>query len=85
VTLCAACSAESVAWLDTSPATLLPRLGIAYGSGAAYDNTLAGVVERRRMRHEEWAALVRRQRALIVAGCAAGHHSDRLDTSLSCL
>jgi hypothetical protein len=85
VTLCAACSAESEAWLDTSPATVLPRLGIAYGSGAAYDVSLAGVIERRRARHAEWAALVRRQRALIVSGCAAGHHSDRVDTSLSCL
>ncbi len=86
MTLCGPCTAESARWLDTSPATLLPRLGFAYGSGAAYDVSPAGVAERRRARHAEWAATVRRQRALVAAGCRAGHHAEPgVDTSLSCL
>ena len=76
MTLCGPCSAESVVWLDTSPATLIPRPGFVYGSGAAYDVSATGMHERRRARHDEWAATVRFQRALIVAGCRAGRHSS---------
>lgn len=86
MTLCGPCSAESVAWLDTSPSTLLPRLGFAYGSGAAYDVSPAGIRERRAARHAEWAATVRFQRDLVAAGCRAGVHSTRaVDTSQSTL
>ena len=73
--LCSPCSTESARWLDTSPMTLLPRLSIAYGSGAAYDASAAGIAERRRTWHDEWAATVRRQRAMIAAGCRAGNHA----------
>jgi hypothetical protein len=85
MTMCAACTRESEAWLDTSPASLLPRLSFTYGSGTPYDISPAGVTERRKARHAEWASLVRRQRALVAAGCRAGRHSNRVDTSLSCL
>jgi hypothetical protein len=74
MSVCDSCSAEMSRWLDTSPSTLIPRLGFAYGSGAPYDAAAAGVVERRRSRHAEWAATVRRQRALVADGCRAGHH-----------
>lgn len=82
--LCGPCSAESGRWLDTSPATLLPRLGIAYGSGAAYDTSPAGIAERRSARHAEWAALVRHQRQFVADGCRTGRHAV-LDTSQSSL
>jgi hypothetical protein len=84
--VCGPCSAEMSRWLDTSPSTLIPRLGFAHGSGAAYDVSAAGLRERRAARHGEWAATVRRQRALVVAGCRAGIHSTRpVDTSQSSL
>jgi hypothetical protein len=84
--LCGPCRDESARWLDTRPSTLLPRLGFAYGSGAAYDVSAAGLAGRRRSRHEEWAATVRHQRALVAAGCRAGNHaSSRVDTSQSSL
>lgn len=84
--LCGPCAAESSRWLDTRPSTLLPRLSLAYGSGAAYDASPAGMAENRRARHAEWAALVRRQRALVAAGCRAGQHAATgLDTSQSSL
>lgn len=73
--LCGPCSAESGRWLDTSPATLLPRLSLAYGSGAAYDASPAGVRERRSARYADWAATVRRQREFIAAECRAGRHA----------
>ncbi|AAT36758.1 Pas10 [Actinoplanes phage phiAsp2] len=84
--MCGPCSEESGRWLDTSPSTLLPRLGFAHGSGAAYDVSAPGLAGRRRSRHEEWAATVRFQRALIREGCAAGRHAaPRVDTSQSSL
>ena len=72
--LCGPCSVESSRWLDTTPATLLPRLGLAYGSGAAYDVSPAGLAEHRAARHAEWAATVRFQRQLVAEGCRAGKH-----------
>ena len=73
--LCGPCSAERDRWLDTTPATLLPRLGLAYGSGAAYDVSPAGLRKRRAARHAEWAATVRFQRQLVAQGCRAGRHA----------
>lgn len=73
--LCGPCSVESGRWLDTTPSALLPRLSLAYGSGAAYDASPAGIRDRRSARHAEWAATVRRQRAFIAAGCRAGQHA----------
>jgi hypothetical protein len=73
--LCGPCLAESMRWLDTSPVSLLPRLGIAYGSGADYDVSETGMRERRSARHAEWAATVRFQRRLVAEGCRAGRHS----------
>ena len=75
--LCAECSAESARWLDTRPSTLIPRMGFAYGSGAAYDASAAGIADNRAAHHEQWVATVRYQRALIVAGCRAGRHGNR--------
>lgn len=72
--LCGPCSAEMSRWLDTRPSTLIPRLGFAYGSGTAYDVSPAGIAERRRARYSDWADVVRRQRALVAAGCRAGVH-----------
>ena len=77
--VCGPCSAEMGRWLDTSPATLIPRLGFAHGSGTAYDVSQAGLRERRAARHAEWAATVRFQRALVAAGCRAGNHATETD------
>lgn len=78
--LCPPCARESARWLDTSPSTLLPCLGFAYGSGAAYDASPAGMQDRRAARHEEWRLTVQRQRALVAEGCRAGHHATVIDT-----
>lgn len=75
--LCGPCQEESARWLDTSPATLIPRLGFAHGSGAAYDVSPAGLRDRRAARYAEWAATVRNARRLIAAGCRSGIHSTR--------
>lgn len=84
--LCGPCSQESARWLDTSPSTLLPRLGFAHGSGAAYDVSAAGLRDKNRARHAEWAATVRFQRDLVATGCRAGNHAKPLvDTSQSSL
>jgi hypothetical protein len=84
--MCAPCSEESARWLDTRPSVLIPRPGFAHGSGAAHDVSPAGMRDKGRARHDEWAATVRFQRALIAAGCQAGHHAEPgVDTSLSCL
>lgn len=69
---CLTCRAEINRWLDSSPTTVLPRLGLG-GAGAAYDTTPAGVVGIRRARYEQWRTLVREQTALIRAYCAANH------------
>lgn len=86
MTLCAACSSESVRWLDTRPSTLFPRAGFAHGSGAAYDVNIAGIRDARRARVMQWAATVRFQQRLIAEGCRSGiHAAERVDTSQSTL
>jgi hypothetical protein len=79
VPLCGPCSAERLRWLDTSPASLIPRLGIAYGSGSEYDVSETGMRERRGARHAEWATTVRFQRQLVADGCRAGRHAAASD------
>jgi hypothetical protein len=82
--LCGPCLAEMGRWLDTSPSTLIPRLGFAHGSGAAYDVSAAGLRDRRTARYEEWLRTVRHGRAMIARACRAGHHAKpRVDTSQS--
>jgi hypothetical protein len=72
--LCPPCSAARSAWLDYR---LPPVLGIAYGSGAPYDVSAAGVRDRRRSRFEEWRSTVRFNRDLIARHCrAAGHVAE---------
>lgn len=75
VPLCGPCWEESLRWLDTRPASLLPRVGLAHGSGAAYDVSETGMRERRAARHVEWATTVRFQRRLVAEGCRAGRHA----------
>jgi hypothetical protein len=82
--LCGPCQAERDRWLDTTPATLIPRPGFAHGSGAAYDVSAAGMAERRRARYEEWRRTVRHGREMVAVACRAGHHAEpRVDTSQS--
>ncbi len=82
--LCQPCQAVSLAWLDTSPSTLIPRLGFAHGSGAAYDVSAAGLRDRRAARYEEWRRTVQHGRAMVAQACRAGHHAEpRVDTSQS--
>lgn len=76
MTLCATCQAESDRWLESSPSEVLPLLSIAYGSGAAYDTTGAGIRQRRSARWQQWRDLVVFQRNLIREGCASGHHAQ---------
>lgn len=58
-------------WLDYR---LPPRLSIAYGSGAAYDSSPAGIRDARRARLAEWRDTVRFHRDLIDRSCTeAGH------------
>lgn len=71
--LCDACRAESDAWLDTRPSEVYPNVGIT--SGAAYDDTATGAAERNSGRWKAWRDLIRSQRELIRAGCAAGRHA----------
>lgn len=73
--LCTPCLAEMGRWLDTAPSTLIPRLGFAHGSGAAYDASPAGLADRRRARHEEWRRTVRHGREMVARSCRAGHHA----------
>lgn len=75
--LCGPCAQESLAWLDTRPSELIPRFGIAYGSGADYDVSPAGIRDSRTARWREWAETVRFRRRLIAQGCRAGKHSTR--------
>lgn len=63
-------------WLDSKPSVVLSTFGIAYGSGAPYDVSVAGLLDRRRSRYEQWHQLVREQMAGIAEHCrAAGHVS----------
>lgn len=82
--LCEPCSAESQRWLDTRPSALIPRLGFAHGSGAAYDVSAAGLRERGSSRYEEWRRTVQHGRRMVAVACRAGHHAEpRVDTSQS--
>lgn len=72
--ICPACQGQRMAWLDSKPSQVLPAFGIAHGSGAGYDVSLAGLQDRSRSRHQQWAALVREQMAAIGDHCRqAGH------------
>lgn len=72
--LCAPCRAEREAWEDTTPNHLIPRLGFAHGSGAAYDASVPGIRDGRRARFEEWRSVVNHQRRLIADACRNGVH-----------
>jgi hypothetical protein len=63
-----------MAWLDSKPSKVLPTFGIAYGSGAAYDASPAGLLDGRRGRHQRWAELVRWQMAFIADSCRTNGH-----------
>ena len=66
--LCAPCQAQSDGWLDyraTSP--------VKIASGASRDDTVAGVADARRARHESWANLIRDQQAAIRRICENQH------------
>lgn len=69
--LCPPCAEASGRWLDYR---LPPVLGIAYGSGAPYDVSAAGIRDRRRSRFEEWRSTVRFHRDLIARTCRAARH-----------
>lgn len=73
MTVCTRCRAERDAWLDYR---LPPVLGIAYGSGAPYDVSPAGIRDRQRSRFEEWRSTVNFNRDLIARTCRAAGHTD---------
>jgi hypothetical protein len=73
MSLCDACKAQSDAWLDyriTKP--------VKIASGAAYDDTLAGVADARKARFEEWRSTIRSQQAAIKRICEE-QHQDGLE------
>ena len=71
--LCGPCQAASDAWLDYR---LTPSIKIA--SGSSRDDTVAGVADARKARHQEWKDTINRQQAIIRAQCeAAGHGSEQ--------
>jgi hypothetical protein len=72
--LCPPCIEKRMRWLDSNPLKVLPSFGIAYGSGALYDVSAAGVLDRRRARYEQWRALVREQMAGIASDCRKRGH-----------
>ena len=72
--LCQPCDDLCTKWLDSKPSQVLPTFGFAYGSGAAYDVSAAGVRDNTSARYERWRQLVREQMDGIAAACrAAGH------------
>lgn len=73
--LCSECRDEWWRWLDTRPSMLR---GIRISNGAAYDDTAHGSETNRRRRHEDWAALVRRQQKLIEEQCPRAHRLGQL-------
>jgi hypothetical protein len=53
---------------------MVPRFGIAHGSGTPYDVSAAGMRDKQRARYETWRTLVREQMARIAGQChTAGH------------
>lgn len=60
-------------WTDTKPSS---GFSFAYGSGAAYDASIAGIRDARRARYEAWRRLVNRQIEMIRAACLAEGHGD---------
>ena len=75
IPLCGPCTAARNAWLDSRPSAVLPTFGFAFGSGAAYDTSVAGVNAARRARYSRWSTLVREQRDAIAAACRNGQHA----------
>lgn len=73
--ICPPCTELRMKWLDSAPSQVLPTFGIAYGSGANYDISAAGLRDRGRSRHQQWSALVREQMAGVAASCRANNHS----------
>lgn len=65
VGLCPTHAAESAQWLDYR---LVPSVRIA--NSAAYDDTVAGMSDRRHGRFEDWRRVVQSQRGLIRDACA---------------
>jgi len=73
--ICSPCQEERSRWLDTRPSQMLPRFGIAHGSGAAYDVSAAGIGDNRGSQYEQWRQLVRSQRDLIARTCREQRHA----------
>jgi hypothetical protein len=73
--ICPPCQQRRMAWLDSKPSQVLPTFGIAHGSGAPYDASLAGIRDHQRSRHQQWARLVREQMAGIAADCRLAQHT----------
>lgn len=79
MTICAECTAARMAWLDSRPSRVFPRLSFTFGSGARYDSTPAGIRDNSRARYEKWRILVGEQMAAIARHCReAGHVSPPL-------
>jgi len=60
-------------WTDTKPSS---GFSFTYGSGAAYDASIAGIRDARKARHETWRCLVNRQIKMIRGACLAGGHEE---------
>lgn len=77
--ICGPCSELMSKWLDARPSELLPRLSFTYGSGAEYDRSPAGLLDRSRARNKDFAALVREARAAVVESCRNGVHVEPIE------
>lgn len=72
--LCPPCRKARLAWLDYR---LPPVRGFAFGSGARYDISAAGLRDHQRGRFDEWRSTIRFHRDLIARTCReAGHVAE---------
>jgi hypothetical protein len=72
IPLCPPCRDERSRWLGYR----LPRTpGFAFGSGAPYDVSPAGIRDRQHARFEEWRSTVAFHRDLIARTCREQRHS----------
>ncbi|WP_179475353.1 hypothetical protein [Mycolicibacterium vinylchloridicum] len=73
MTLCDECQAKSDKWLDYR----VPRQ-LKISSGAAYDDTAAGVADARKARYGQWRTTIREQQQAIRRICQERHTANSI-------
>lgn len=74
--VCDACRARQDAWRDARIQDLFPGLGYVTQASASYDDTAAGVADRRRHRGDRFRRLVREQISGIAEDCQRWGHCE---------